>query len=116
MEPYGVGLAIAQTVPATMPHAGDAAAVFLPVRGFPPVRSYRRWGPERIIRRTGSTGCQPVCLSGLHTARGCPRPSPDAHYGHPALRSLDADFAPPSMASLVSNAGSWARAAPRCPP
>jgi hypothetical protein len=42
MEPYGVGLAIAQTVPATMPHAGGAAAVFLPVRGFRPVRSCRR--------------------------------------------------------------------------
>jgi len=51
MEPYGVGLAIAQTVPATMPHARGAAAVFLPVRGFRPVRSCRRWGPERIIRR-----------------------------------------------------------------
>jgi len=34
---------------------------------------------------------------------------------HPALRSLVADFAPPSMAALVSNAGSRARAAPRSP-
>jgi len=33
---------------------------------------------------------------------------------HPGLRSLDADFAPPSMAALVSKAGSRARAAPRC--
>ena len=46
-------------------------------------------------------------------ARGCPCPSPDARYAHPGLRSLDADCASPSMASLVSNAGSRARAAPR---
>ena len=30
MEPYGVGLAIAQTVPATMPHARGAAVAFGP--------------------------------------------------------------------------------------
>ena len=41
-------------------------------------------------------------------------PSPDARCAHRELRSLDADFAPPSMAALVSNAGSRARAAPRC--
>jgi len=53
-------------------------------------------------------------LCPTHAALGAARaPAPDARYGHPALRSLDADFAPPSMASLVSNAGSGARAAPR---
>jgi len=63
-----------------------------------------------------STGWQPVCFPGPPRARGCQCPSPDAPFGFPGLRSLDADFAPPSMAALVSNAGSRARAAPRCPP
>ena len=49
-------------------------------------------------------------------ARDCPCPSPDARCAHPGLRSLDADFASPSMAALVSNAGSRARAAPRFRP
>ena len=50
---------------------------------------------------------------GIHEARGCPCPSPDTPCGHPALRSLDADFTPPSLAPLVDNAGSRARATPR---
>jgi hypothetical protein len=52
---------------------------------------------------------------GLHhpVAQGRPCPSPDALYRPPGLRSLVADVAPPSMASLVSNAGSRVRVAPR---
>jgi len=50
---------------------------------------------------------------GVHGARGCPCPSPDTPCGHPALRSLDADFTPPSLVPLVDNAGSPARATPR---
>jgi len=33
-----------------------------------------------------------------------------------SLRSLDADFAPPSMAPLVSNAGSWGTGSPSLRP
>jgi hypothetical protein len=39
--------------------------------------------------------------------------SPDAHYGHPVLRSLDASFAFGILPSLAANAGSMARATPR---
>jgi len=62
----------------------------------------------------GSTGFQPVCLPGLPWVRGCPCPSPDAHYGLPGLRSLDAALTSPSWLRSASNAGSRARAAPRC--
>ena len=59
----------------------------------------------------GRNSPQPARIAGLlvrksRAEQDCP----------PGLRSLDADFAPPSMAALVSNAGSWARAAPRCRP
>jgi len=81
----------------------------------PGARTDRRAHVAQVfnLRRPRSTGFQPVCLSASHRARGYPRPAPDARCAHPGLRSLDADFAPPSMAALVSNAGSRERAAPR---
>jgi hypothetical protein len=39
-------------------------------------------------------------------------PSPDVHYGHPALRSLDAGCALGILPSLAANAGSWGMANP----
>ena len=51
--------------------------------------------------------CGRTVLAGV-----APTASPDVRYGHPVLRSLDADCAPPSMAPLVSNAGSTAGATP----
>jgi hypothetical protein len=43
-------------------------------------------------------------------------PSPDVRYGPPGLFSLDAYFAPPSVAALVSNAGSRSTGSPSQPP
>jgi hypothetical protein len=43
-------------------------------------------------------------------------PSPDARCGLPGLHSLDADFASPSMAALVSNAVSRGTGSPSLPP
>jgi len=70
----------------------------------------------------------PMPIAGRSRRRSCCRavaavPASAPAYGrraepgsqHAALRSLDADFASPSMAALVSNAGSRARAAPRSP-
>ena len=39
-------------------------------------------------------------------------PSPDVRCGHPGLRLLGADFAPPSLAPLVSYAGSRSMSSP----
>jgi len=36
-----------------------------------------------------------------------PAPSPDVRFGLPGLRSLEAACDPPSLAALVSHAGSW---------
>jgi len=44
-----------------------------------------------------------LCAAPLRAAHA---PSPDVRSGPPGLRSLDAACAPPSMAALVSNAGS----------
>ncbi len=53
-------------------------------------------------------------MPGLVTRRGAARTtSPDAHYGHRALRSLDASFAFGILPALAANAGSVARATPR---
>jgi len=54
-------------------------------------------------------------LRGAPLGAADPR-SPDARCGHPALRSLDADFAPPSMAPLVANAGSPGTGSPSLDP
>jgi len=69
------------------------------------------WPPGRRIGAALSCGSWDPEAS--REARGCPCPSPDTPCGHPALRSLDADFTPPSLAPLVDNAGSRARATPR---
>ena len=45
-----------------------------------------------LVGQVGNLCAFPVCVS-LGTAHAL---SPDAHCGHPALRSLDADCAPPS--------------------
>ncbi|MDA1039444.1 MAG: hypothetical protein O3A37_04030, partial [Planctomycetota bacterium] len=39
-------------------------------------------------------------------------PSPDVRYGHRALRSLSAGYAPPSMAPLAAKAGSRGTGSP----
>ena len=84
------------------------------------------YGSHVMLARVSGSGL-PMPVAG-HSLRPCDCravaavPASAPAYGrrarpgsqHPALRSLDADFAPPSMAALVSNAGSRARAAPRC--
>ena len=50
-------------------------------------------------RKPGDSFCTQV--GGAHA------PSPDVHYGHPALRSLDGGRALGILPSLAANAGSW---------
>lgn len=44
--------------------------------------------------------------------RACQTPSPDVHYGHPALRSLDAGHALGILPSRPANAGCWGMGTP----
>jgi len=67
--------------------------------------------PRRLMPRATPRRLFPVAQVFNLCPIGAPRgvahaPSPDACSGHPALRSLDAACAPPSMAPLASNAGS----------
>jgi len=42
-------------------------------------------------------------------------PSPDVRFGLPGLRSLEAACGSPSLAALVSHAGSWGMSNPSLP-
>jgi hypothetical protein len=90
-------------------------------------------GSQTLLRTRGQCVCgkgwrrpMPVHRETLASAQGWPcdgvaplgaahAPSPDARCAHPGLRSLDADCAPPSMAALVSNAGSRGTGSPELP-
>ena len=50
------------------------------------------------------------------SARACPAPSPDVHYGHPALRSLRVRCATPSRLRLLPQPGSQGMGRPSLMP
>jgi hypothetical protein len=74
--------------------------------------------PARTVQPAHLPASSPSSASpGLPPPLGAAHaPSPDARCGLPGLHSLDADFASPSMAALVSNAGSWGTGCPSLPP
>jgi hypothetical protein len=63
-------------------------------------QSRKRWGSGR---RFSTCGIPARCTAPLGAAHA---PSPDAHYGHPALRSLGVSSASPSWLAEETNAGS----------
>jgi len=73
-----------------------------------------RHGPMSVHRETLASAQDWPC-AGAAPLGAAHAPSPDAHCAHPGLRSLDADCTSPSMAALVSNAGSRDTGSPELP-